>query len=135
MASLRILDNMPEMEEERTPDEVRGRNLVDPLPHLTVGRWSGVDVEQFLGVKKEKAASPQFGILGGADLRRRIEPKPEFEPPVLMLRTLDFTVERGRTYRYRSRVVVVNVKRQKGDNRLKLGPWSQSTEIITIPFP
>jgi hypothetical protein len=109
--------------------------LVDPLPHLTVGRWNGVDVPQFLGVKKEKAPGPQFGIMGGADLLRRVEPKPEFEPPVLMLRTIDFTVERGRTYRYQSRVVVVNVKRQKSDNKLKFGPWSQPTEIVTIPFP
>ena len=50
MANLRILDNVPEVEEERTPDEVRGRPhyLVDPLPHLTIGHWRGVDVEDFV---------------------------------------------------------------------------------------
>ena len=66
-----------------------------------------------------------------------VEPNtsPEAESPVLMLRTLDFTVEPNRTYRYRSRVVVWNPDYQRGEKRPKriFGPWSEATEIVTVP--
>ena len=158
-ANLRILDNMPEVEAERTPEDFRVSNLVDPLPHLTIGSWTGVDVESFVRARvrarRKASEKPGVGMMGGAmrqprrakrSSRKMVETggarqsrtaKPTFEsrPPVLMLRTLDFNVEPGQTYRYRSRVVVFNLKRRQGENRLKFGPWSPSTEIVTIPFP
>ena len=50
-----------------------------------------------------------------------------------MLRTLDFTVESGRTYRYSSRVVYRNPRFKRGMPKAIFGPWSSSTEIVTIP--
>ncbi len=51
-----------------------------------------------------------------------------------MLRTLDFTIEAGRTYRYRSRVVIWNpdFPREKRQKWI-FGPWSEPTEIATVP--
>ena len=60
-------------------------------------------------------------------------------PPVLMVRCLDFTVEPGRTYRYRARVVLFNPHFNQGNprdrNKLIFGPWSDVTDIVTIPVP
>jgi hypothetical protein len=60
-------------------------------------------------------------------------------PPVLMVRCLDFTVEPGRTYRYRAQVVFNNPHSNQGNprdrNRLIFGPWSEVTDIVTIPVP
>jgi hypothetical protein len=48
----------------------------------------------------------------------------------LEIRTFDFTVEPGRTYRYRARVVVY----YKHDRRFDLeGEWSAAADIVTIP--
>jgi RNA polymerase sigma factor (sigma-70 family) len=157
MPTLEILDNSPEVEEERTPNEVRLSNLVDPLPFLKSGRWSGVDVEQFIPkapTPVKPAEEPQPGppgMMGQADvLMRRVDTPPEDEPRVLMLRTLDFTVEPSRTYRYRSRVVAFNPDNQPGPGpggqrkkknmpgnvqrpKTVPGPWSDATEIVTVP--
>ncbi len=40
----RILDNSPEVAPERTSDEFRVDNLVDPVPVLVEGDWKGLDV-------------------------------------------------------------------------------------------
>src|SRR5262249_49206836 len=45
-ANLAILDNLPEVEDERVPAHYRVESLVDPLPHLTEGKWEGVDIEE-----------------------------------------------------------------------------------------
>lgn len=71
-----------------------------------------------------------------------------------MVRSLDFTVEPGRTYRYRARVVLLNPdfrphamrggvldrpdddpEHQLHTQRLLFSPWSESTGMVTIPRP
>ncbi len=58
----RILRNMPELEEERTPDDVRIAALVDPLPFLKVGVWEGVDIERL--IPRRKFNLPDRGLTG-----------------------------------------------------------------------
>ncbi len=126
---------MPEVEEERTPEDVRPVSLVDPLPFLKSGRWSGVDVEHFLPTQEKTVVNPQLGLMGARGQSRRTNMAPEDESPVMMVRTLDFTVESGRTYRYRSRVVLWNPDFERAGRRQKwiFGPWSEATEIVTVP--
>ena len=76
-----VLDNITESTKELAPAELRPQTLVDPLPFLEAGRWEGVVPEGFPGPKRDG-------------------------PPPLMIRCLDFTVEAGATYRYRTRIVV-----------------------------
>jgi RNA polymerase sigma factor (sigma-70 family) len=173
-ANLNVLDNLPEVEAELTPEEVRNPALVDPLPFLKTGRWVGVDVERFIPARliedplKERGlpaplpsgakaklpvAGGMMGSTGGRRKRRAAQPNPEgavkkmgggmmggnrepgtanrpgVDPPLLMLRTFDFTVEPGRTYRYRARVVVYH----RHDRRIDLeGEWSAAADIVTI---
>ena len=47
-ANLEILDHLADREAERVPEPFRIDALVDPLPHLTQGRWTDVDVEGFV---------------------------------------------------------------------------------------
>jgi hypothetical protein len=120
-AILRILDNVPAIEEERVAPEYRVEALVDPLPFLPSGKWRGVDVDEFVPPERKEPL----------DGRRD-------RPPVLMVRSLDFTVEPGRTYRYRARVVLFNPhydRRKPGDHKLIFGPWSEATDIVTVPGP
>ena len=63
--SLQILDNLPEVDEERTPEELRINALVDPLPRLTDGSWTGVDIERFVPKAPEDKAATPIGVLGG----------------------------------------------------------------------
>jgi hypothetical protein len=59
----RILDNLPERVVERT-DEFRFDNLVDPVPVLVEGIWTGLDVERLVPhVRNGKLVDPlsQFG--------------------------------------------------------------------------
>ncbi len=135
-SNLNILDNVPGVEFDRTPEEVRVQNLVDPLPHLKSGGWGGVYVDELVPVKNQAAQDIRFGPAGGFGQPRRVEPPPEVESPVLMLRTLDFTVESGRTYRYRARVVVRNREWKPGEKRIKrteFGPWSEMTDVVSVP--
>jgi hypothetical protein len=148
-AKLEILDNVPEVEEERVPEPLRVQDLIDPLPFLKRGAWRGVDVEEFLAPQRrdpqELRVAPQGqphaadeGLLRGADemiladreLRgRRAIQRRQPESPVLMLRQFDFAVEPGRTYRYRARVVLNDFRRSAD----KPGAWSEPTEPVTIP--
>ena len=145
-----VLDNLPKCSPERTPAEVRLPALVDPLPLLKKGTWSGVDPE---AVPKLPVPRPDEPPIDG---RQR------FGTPVLTIRSLDFTVESGKTYRYRARVVVVNpevdvvsprvdilypgvngmsprVKKERKDGNPKkvikklLGPWSGPTREVAVP--
>ncbi len=55
-----------------------------------------------------------------------------------MMRSLDFTVEPGRTYRHRARFVLFNPhydRDKPGDRRLIFGPWSEATDLVTVPAP
>jgi hypothetical protein len=47
-AKLEILDNLPEVDEERVPEPLRVNDLIDPLPFLKKGALRGVDVEEFV---------------------------------------------------------------------------------------
>jgi hypothetical protein len=61
----KILDNLPEEEEELTPDTVRIKNLVDPLPFLKAGYWERVHVASLVPKeKRELAPLPTAGGMG-----------------------------------------------------------------------
>ena len=131
-ASLAILENLADRDAERVPAPFRIDALVDPLPHLTQGGWTDVDVEGLVPAgKNSREDRPGAQVKPGAPQQER--------PPVLMVRSLDFTVEPGRTYRYRTRVVFFNphFKRENPrDRKIEIsGPWSDVTNIVTIPVP
>jgi hypothetical protein len=54
--NLDILDNLPAVEEELAPENVRPDGLVDPLPFLNAGLWEKVHIISL--VPKEKAELP-----------------------------------------------------------------------------
>jgi hypothetical protein len=132
LANLKILDHLTDREAERVPERFRIDALVDQLPHLTQGGWTDVDIEGFVPAARN---APGDGPVTQAKPRA---PQQE-RPPVLMVRSLDFTVEPGRTYRYRERVVLFNPHYNQGnprDRRVQIfGPWSEVTDIVTIPVP
>ena len=59
----------------------------------------------------------------------------------MMIRSLDFTVEPDKTYRFRARIVVFNPNRDREDvspdvdtKSVELnGPWSEPTDEVTMP--
>ena len=66
--NLDILDNLPAIEEELAPENVRPEGLVDPLPFLNAGLWEKVHIASL--VPKEKIKLPeepkrQAGGMGG----------------------------------------------------------------------
>jgi hypothetical protein len=126
-----LLDNLPLKEEERISHEFLASPLVDPLPWLTEGSWEGVDVEEFLPPERRNEKNRRLARLPAPPPQRAA-------PPRLMLRTFDFAAEPGRSYRYRSRVVLVEPGWRRIENpskHLVLGPWSEATEVVTIPAP
>jgi hypothetical protein len=65
----KILDNLPEEEEELTPETVRIKNLVDPLPFLKAGYWERVHVARLVPKeKRELAPLPTAGAYGGSEM-------------------------------------------------------------------
>ena len=123
----RILDNLPERVMERADEEFRVGNLVDPVPVLAEGTWKGLDVERLVPhLRDGKLVDP---------LREIEQPKKldRARPPVLMLRAFDFTVEPGKTYRYRARLVFrapQTLRRKvKGSEEIR-GPWSEPTAAV-----
>ena len=122
---MQVLDNMPEVDEERTPDEIRTLPLIDPLPHLTDGVWTGVDVERFVPKVKENNPDQPVGHVGRFEKTKRAT-----TPPVLMVRQFDFSVAPGATYRYRARLAVDDTRWRR---REVSGAWSEPTEAVTIP--
>jgi RNA polymerase sigma factor (sigma-70 family) len=132
IANIKVLDHLANREAERVPEQFRIDTLVDPLPQLTHGRWTHVDVERFVPAgTNARADRPVAQVKPQAPQRDR--------PPVLMIRTLDFTVEPGRTYRYRAQLVLLNPRYRQGNppdrKRFILGPWSEATNIVTVPAP
>jgi hypothetical protein len=127
---MRILDNLPEVEAERTPDELRFDTLVDPLPFLKAGAWNGIDVDRFVRKANENDAAQPPVMVGGHMKGGGRAAKPTPAPAELMLRQLDFSVEQGRTYRYRARLVV---EVERGRKKEVAGPWSESTRPVTVP--
>ncbi|MGO9467776.1 MAG: RNA polymerase sigma factor [Isosphaeraceae bacterium] len=120
--NLRVLDNVPEVEGEQTQPQFRCTPLVDPLPFLKEGKWSGVDVERFIlaGPPEKEHRVPLSD--------RELASDEKTESPELMLRSLDFTVLPGRIYRYRVRLIF----RMPRVPEIP-GPWSQPTEPVMIP--
>jgi RNA polymerase sigma factor (sigma-70 family) len=127
-----ILDNLPEVEAEKTPDELRPSALVDPLPFLREGSWRGVDVERLRAIPREENKRGPIGAPGDDAQEIRLP-----APAVLMMRSFDFTVEPGRTYRYRSRLWFWNSPERdlaQANMRPQFhGPWSEPTHSVTIP--
>ena len=141
--TIRVVDNIPEEDEEKI--EVLVPELVDPLPNLKNGRWQGVNVErlvpqipvqlqlphgQLQGLIRGRISTiPSVpGLMGGAPSRQRSL------LPELMLRSLDFSVSPGQTYRYRARVVV-DARPRYGRLREVLGDWCGPTDAVTVPSP
>jgi RNA polymerase sigma factor (sigma-70 family) len=116
-----VLDNLPQLSPERMPDEVRPAALVDPLPFLKKGTWSGVDPESIL--RLPKPSPNKFA----ADNKR------PYQSPLLAIRSLDFTVEPGTTYRYRVRVLLVNPDKANDGQKELLGSWSEPTKEVAVP--
>jgi hypothetical protein len=62
----KILDNLPEEDEELTPDTVRPDNLNDPLPFLKAGLYEKVHIASLVPKeKKEVKPPPSMGGMGG----------------------------------------------------------------------
>ena len=65
----------------------------------------------------------------------------KIDEKVVMIRSLDFTVEPDNSYRFRVRIVVVNPNKDHTDvnpdvdteSKELLGPWSDPTDPITVP--
>lgn len=122
----RILRNLPEFGEERTPVEVRIPALVDPLPFLKVGVWEGVDVKRLI---PDRLVSAPFRRSAG----RSAQPSfPTTDAPEIMVRALDFTVGPGFHYRYRVRIVIDDSD-GVGQRREVFGPWSEPTAEVAVP--
>ena len=131
-ANLKILDNMPTRDAERVPEPFLMDAIVDPLPHLTQGSWTDVDVDALVPPGTKARADRPIPL---ATPKARQQNR----PPLVMVRYLDFTAEPGRTYRYRVRVVFFNPHLNQGNppdrKKLIFSPWSEVTNIVTIPDP
>jgi RNA polymerase sigma factor (sigma-70 family) len=125
-----ILDNLPELSPERLPDEVRLGALVDPLPLLKKGSWSEVDPEPLLRLPKP---GPDRVSADGRRPLPRLPLLPRPNSPLLAIRSLDFTVEPGSTYRYRVRVVVWDPIANEGGKKERRGPWCGPTGHVAVP--
>ena len=70
--NLKILDNLPEEDEELTPDSVRPNNLNDPLPFLKAGLWEKVHIASLVPKEKKEVAAPPpvSGMMGGGMMGR-----------------------------------------------------------------
>jgi hypothetical protein len=70
--NLSIVNNLPEEEEELTPEDVRISTLVDPLPFLKAGYWEKVHVVSLVPKEKREIAKPATsaggypGMMGGS---------------------------------------------------------------------
>jgi hypothetical protein len=66
--NLKILDNLPEEDEELTPDSVRPDTLNDPLPFLKAGLWEKVHIASLVPKEKKEVAAPPpvNGMMGGS---------------------------------------------------------------------
>ena len=64
--NIKILENLPEEDEELTPDNVRPDNLNDPLPFLKAGLYEKVHIGSLVPKeKKEIKPPPDMGGMGG----------------------------------------------------------------------
>jgi hypothetical protein len=69
--NFKVLDNLPEMDDELTPPSVRPENLVDPLPALKAGLWERVHIASFVPKEKKEVPKPDQsagGMMGMAGM-------------------------------------------------------------------
>ena len=119
-----ILSNVPEVEGEQTPEQFRLPALVDHLPFLKTGDWAGASVEGLVKAEEKKPA-----VQGPA--RRTVRPLfPTTEAPEIMVRSLDFTVQPGFSYRYKLRIVI-DASDGVGQRREVVGHWSEPSAVVT----
>ena len=59
--NLKVLDNLPEVDEELTPDNVRPTNLVDPLPFLKAGSGRRFTSPASFPRKRKRSPRPAIG--------------------------------------------------------------------------
>jgi RNA polymerase sigma factor (sigma-70 family) len=124
--TIRILDNLPEVDEELLPPEFRLGNLVAPLPHRTDGRWSRVNPEPIL--ISSRLTEPRVIKLNP---NSKEEVLAALGSETLMMRSFDFSVVPGRTYRYRARLILATQLANRPGQRA--GEWSRPTEPVAIP--
>ena len=107
----------------------------------TPARWAGVP-RPWAARAAAWAGSGGASMPGGGSAANPEETNfTKYEDPSLMLRSLDFTVEPDKTYRFRVRIVVVNPNKDHEDvnpgvdttSKELLGPWSDPTDEVTIP--
>src|SRR5262249_49555361 len=62
-----VLDNIPEIDDELAPENVRPDGLVDRLPFLKNGLWEKVHIASLVPKEKKEIAKPPagFGAMGG----------------------------------------------------------------------
>jgi RNA polymerase sigma factor (sigma-70 family) len=124
----RVIDNLPERGREPTNARFRLDALVDPTPVLAEGVWKGLDVERLVPhLVQGKLVDPLNEI-------ERLEKLAGARPPVLMLRAFDFTVEPGKTYRYRARLVFYSPPEVRRVHKREeiLGPWSEPSDPVEV---
>ena len=69
--NLQVLDNLPEEDEEWTPDTVRISALVAPLPFLKAGFWERVHIGRMVPAEKLKVAEAPAGGRGDRETEGR----------------------------------------------------------------
>jgi hypothetical protein len=129
----RVLNNLPEEDEELI--EHLEPNLINPLPHRMHGKWEGVNVERLIprGPVKTWIETPEQPTPGIPGMMRQRQAVPRQLPPELMMRSFDFSVSPGHTYRYRARVVGVDMRDMPRQAAEFFGVWSQPTNAVTVP--
>ncbi len=129
---------IPARHEEDPPEE---RGLPAPVPRGVKAKSrdaGGMMMGGMMGGRRRRRANAtgmgaggmMMGGMMGGDREPGAADRPVADPPVLMLRTFDFTVEPGRTYRYRARVVLLYKHDRTSDLK---GEWSAAADIVTIP--
>lgn len=113
----RVLEDLPESQNDRVPESLRREGLVDLLPHLRTGSWKGVDVPRL--------ALARAGDRGG-------NPSRDAEPDELLIRSFDFSIQAGNSYRYRACVVVEGEVRN-GRRTERQSAWSAPTNEVNVP--
>ncbi len=68
--NLKVLDNLPEEDDELTPETVRPDNLNDPLPFLKAGLWEKVHIASLVPEEKKKIEAPAGGMGGPGGMGR-----------------------------------------------------------------
>ena len=154
--NLKILDNLPEEDEELTPDSVRPDNLNDPLPFLKAGLWEKVHIASLVPKEKKEVAAPPpvSGMMGGSAYSAAMKAVMggrgssmsmagmggmseaggdagkfwKSEEKRVMIRALDFTPRPDNSYRYRVRIVVFNPNHNRDD--VSPGVNTKATELF-----